>query len=149
MKISVVGIGNLLIGDDGVGIHAVQMLSSMSLPDHVEVHDADSNTFLLLEAIDGRDKAIIIDAYEKGEEPGTIEKFVIDPEALPDADIKLSLHDMDFFEGLRMGRTAEFKLPEEIVVIGVEPESLDAGMELSLKVKAALPKVIEEVKAEF
>jgi hydrogenase maturation protease len=149
MRISVVGIGNLLIGDDGVGIHAVEKLSSMKLPDHVEVHDADSNTILLLEAIEGRDKAIIIDAYEKGARPGTITKFVIDPEALPDADIKISLHDMGFFDGIRMGQTADVKLPKEIVVIGIEPGSLEAGMELSPEVKAALVKVIEEVKAEF
>jgi len=149
MRISVVGIGNLLIGDDGVGIHAVQKLSSMNLPDNVEVHDADSNTILLLEAIEGRDKAIIIDAYEKGDKPGTITKFVIDPENLPDADIKISLHDMGFFDGIRMGQTADVKLPKEIVVIGIEPGSLEAGMELSPKVKAALEKVIEEVKAEF
>ena len=149
MNISVVGIGNLLMGDDGVGIHAVEVLNSMVLPDHVEVHEADSNTFLLLEAIDGRDKAVIIDAYEDGEEPGTVKKFAIDPEKLPDADMKLSLHDMDFFDGLKMGRVADFKLPKEIVVIGVEPEKMEAGLELSPKVNAALPKVIEKVKSEF
>lgn len=149
MKISVVGIGNLLIGDDGVGIHAVEMLGSMNLPSHVEVHDADSNMFLLLEAIDGRDKAIIIDAYENGSEPGTIKKFVIDTDALPDTDIKLSLHDMGFFDGLKMGQTADIKLPKEIVVIGVEPERLEAGMELSSKIKAVLPKILDEVMAEF
>jgi hydrogenase maturation protease len=149
MRISVVGVGNLLIGDDGVGIHAVQMLESMDLPDHVEVFDADSNTFLLLEAIDGRDRAIVIDAYENGKEPGTVQKFKIDTKNLPDSDIKLSLHDMDFFEGLKMGETADIKLPKEIVVIGVEPGSLEAGMELSPDVKAVLPEIIDKIKEEF
>jgi hydrogenase maturation protease len=149
MKISIVGIGNLLMGDDGVGIHAVQLLNSMSLPEHVEVHDCDTNAFLLLEAIDGKDKAIIIDAYKNGGEPGTIKRFVIDPENLPEGDMKLSLHDMDFFEGLKMGLIADFKLPKEIVVIGVEPERMEVGVELSPKVKAALPKIIERVKAEL
>jgi hydrogenase maturation protease len=149
MRISVVGIGNLLIGDDGVGIHAVEKLSSMNLPSHVEVHDADSNAILLLEAIDGRDKAIIIDAYETGAAPGTIKEFIVDTDALPESDVKLSLHDMGFFDGIRMGQTAGIKLPKEIVVIGVEPGSLEGGMELSPKVEEALPKVIEKVKAEF
>jgi hydrogenase maturation protease len=56
---------------------------------------------------------------------------------------------MDFFDGLKMGRIADFKLPKEIVVIGVEPENVGAGTELSPKVNAALPMVIEKVKSEF
>ena len=149
MKISVVGIGNLLIEDDGVGIHAVQKLSEMELPEHVEVHDADSNTSLLLEAIDGCDKAVIIDAYESGEEPGTVKRFLIDTRDPPELDIKLSLHDMDFFDAIRMGRAAKYSLPDTVVIIGVEPGSLEAGLELSPKVKAVLPEVIEKIKEEF
>ncbi len=46
---------------------------------------------------------------ESGEEPGTVKKFVIDTKALPDTDIKLSLHDMDFFDAIRMGQSAEYE----------------------------------------
>lgn len=149
MKISIAGIGNLLMGDDGVGIHAVEILNSMSLPDHVEVFDCDSNTNLLLEAITGRDKAVIIDAYENGDEPGTITRLEIDPSDLPESDLKLSLHDMGFFEGMRFGLVAGYAIPKEVVVIGIEPESMACEIELSPKVKEALPRVIEKVISEI
>ena len=72
-----------------------------------------------------------------------------DTGALPDSDIKLSLHDMGFYEAIRMGQSAEYDIPKDIVVIGVEPGNLEGGMELSPEVGAALQKVLEEVKSEF
>lgn len=69
-KIAVIGVGNLIMKDDGIGIRIVQELQRIELPPNVEVQDADTNAFVALEYMDGKDKAIIVDAYKGGEKAG-------------------------------------------------------------------------------
>jgi len=145
-KIAVVGIGNLLLKDEGVGIHVIEELKKKKLSSNVETYDCATRAFLVLESIDQKDKAIIIDAYKGDKEPGTIYKFRFDKN-LPYSDIKLSLHDMDFIDVLKLEHG--YKLPPEIVIIGVEPESLEFGLELSPKLQKAMPKIIDEVLKEI
>ncbi|MBI5253450.1 MAG: hydrogenase maturation protease [Euryarchaeota archaeon] len=143
-KVAIIGVGNSIMRDDGVGIHTVQELQKIKLPGNVEVQDADTNAFAVLECMDGKDKAIIIDAYRGGREPGTIYKFKFTPDS---SNIKLSLHDIDFTDALKSGRHA-YRLPPDIVIIGVEPEVIEFGLELSPRVQKAIPNVIEEVLKE-
>lgn len=143
-KVVIVGVGNLIMRDDGVGIHVVQELQKVRLPENVEVRDADTNAFIALEYMDNKDKAIIIDAYRGGREPGTIYKFRLAPDS---SNIKLSLHDLDFIDALKSGKHA-YRLPPEIVIIGVEPEVIEPGLELSQRVQKAIPEVIETVLKE-
>jgi len=65
MKIAVMGIGNILLMDGGIGIHVIEELKGMDLPEGVEVFDCDTDPFLDLESMDGVDKAIIVDAYRE------------------------------------------------------------------------------------
>lgn len=145
-RIAVVGIGNLLLKDEGIGIHVIEELKKKKLYSNVETYDCATRAFLVLESIDQKDKAIIIDAYKGNKGPGTIYKFRFDKN-LPYSDIKLSLHDMDFIEMLRLEHG--YKIPPEIVIIGVEPESLEFGLELSPKLQKAMPKIIDEVFREI
>lgn len=147
-KIVIIGIGNLVMGDDGIGIHVVEALSKEDLPPQVSVFDCATRAFDVLEHMDGAVKAVIVDAYKKNSAPGTIYRFCFDPAGdIMEESFNLSLHDINFADALRAGRGI-YRLPPEIVIIGVEPGLLDWGIGLSEGVKCALPRIIEAVKAE-
>lgn len=148
-RIAVIGVGNLLMGDDGVGIHVVWELEKLDLPANVGVYDAMTNSFMVLEYMDGVDKAIIIDAYKGGKKPGSIHKLKFDPDTFEYQDrVELSLHDMDFIDALRSGREA-YTYPREIVVVGVEPEDVSLSTELSETLEEAVPAIIKTVLEEL
>ncbi len=148
-RVAIIGVGNLLMGDDGVGIHVARELEKIDLPANVDVYDAMTNSFMVLEYMDGAEKAIIIDAYKGGRKPGSIYRIRFDPEALRYADrVELSLHDMDFIDALNSGREA-YTYPGEIIILGVEPERVSLNTELSPTLKKAMPEIIKTVLAEI
>ncbi len=148
-KIVIIGVGNLLMGDDGIGIHVVESLRKEKLPENVRVFDAETRAFDALEYMDGCDKAVIVDAYKKGGAPGSIYRFTFDPSTdVLDESFNLGMHDINFVDALRAGRGI-YKLPAEIVIIGVEPEILECRLGLSFKLNDAIPNLIEAVKLEL
>ncbi len=147
-KIVIIGVGNLLMGDDGIGIHGVEALRHEALPSNVAVFSAETRAFDALEYMDGCDKAVIVDAYRKGGAPGSIYRFTFDPAGEIDETFNLSMHDINFIDALRAGRDT-YKLPKEIVIIGVEPEVLECRLGLSSKLNNAIPEIIEAIKSEF
>ncbi len=147
-KIVIIGVGNMLMGDDGIGIHAVEALRHEALPSNVAVFSAETRAFDALEYMDGCDKAVIVDAYRKGGAPGSIYRFMFDPAGEIDESFNLSMHDINFVDALKAGRGI-YKLPEEIVIIGVEPEILECRLGLSSKLNDAIPNVVEAVKSEL
>lgn len=148
-KIVIIGVGSLLMGDDGIGIHAAEALRYEALPSNGQVFSAETRAFDVLEYMDGCDKAVIVDAYRKGGAPGSIYRFTFDPASdVLDESINLSMHDINFIDVLRAGKGI-YKLPSEIVIIGVEPEVLECRLGLSSKLNNALPEIIEAVKSEI
>lgn len=148
-KISVIGIGNLLMGDDGVGIRVIEVLKQEELPSNVSVFDGATRAFDVLEYMEGRDKAVIVDAFKKNGPPGSIYRFSFDPEiGIPDESLNLSMHDINFLDALKVSKGI-YKIPPEIVIIGIEPEILEFSYELSSKLKIAIPRIINKVKLEF
>ncbi len=148
-KIVIIGVGNLLMGDDGMGIHAVEALRHEALPSNVVIFSAETRAFDALEYMDGSDKAVIVDAYKKGGVPGSIYRFTFDPSSdVLDESINLSMHDINFVDALRAGRGI-YKLPKEIVILGIEPEVLECRLGLSFKLNDAIPNVVEAVKSEL
>ncbi len=135
----ILGIGNLLLKDEGVGVHAVRLLEEKGVPEGVEVVDGGTLGFDLLGIFEGTDKVVVIDALRGGGEPGTIYK--VRPEDLKeDKRQPLSLHQIGFLEVMEMARLLGFET--EVVIIGVEPKEIDWGLELSSEVKGKLQKVI-------
>jgi hydrogenase maturation protease len=148
-KIVIIGVGNLLMGDDGIGIHAAEALLHENLPSNVAVFSAETRAFDVLEYMDDSDKAVIVDAYKKGGAPGSIYRFTFDPASdILDESMNLSMHDINFIDVLRAGKGI-YKLPAEIVIIGVEPDVLECRLGLSDKLNDALPEIIEAVKSEL
>ena len=147
-NISIIGIGNSIMGDDGVGIHAVMKLREMKFQPGIEVFDAGTDAFYALEAMDGKDKAIILDACKGNNAPGTLYRFLCNPLHGKWAPaFRLSMHGMNFMDV--MITSGALKLPHEIVLLGVETEMIDWSTELSPKVKVALPALIDMVLREL
>ncbi len=144
----VIGIGNPLRGDDGVGVRAVESLRGC-LPDGVDLVEGMIYSPDLLPYLEGREKAVFIDAIDAGEEPGAVFRFSPREVRQERGSPSLSLHDFGLYELIASAELLE-QCPEEITVIAVQVKSLEAGTELSPEVEKALPHVrrlvLEEVE---
>ncbi len=148
-RIVIIGVGNLLMGDDGIGIHTALALMKEELPGNVEVFDAATRAFDVLEYMDGAEKAVLVDAIRNNGEPSSIYRFRFDPgKVIQDEAFNLSMHDINFLDALKAGREI-YDLPSEIVIIGVEPQTLECGMGLSSRLNSMLPVIIDSVKSEL
>ncbi|RLI85321.1 MAG: hydrogenase maturation protease [Archaeoglobales archaeon] len=140
-KIVVVGIGNLLLGDEGFGIRVVEELRKLKLPENVEVHDGGTLGLQILNFLDNADFAIIVDVVKAKGKPGQLFVFEInDAKSKP----MLSMHDLDLVKAVEIGKFA-YNLPKKIVVVGVEPEKIEESLELSEGVRKAIPKAVSKV----
>jgi hydrogenase maturation protease len=146
-NILILGIGNILLKDEGIGVHVVNKLKEMSFPDNVEVLDGGTAGLDLVDFIAGYKKLIVIDAVTTGDKPGTIyrlteENLDIKPKAI------MSFHDIDFLDALHMSDVMKEK-PEEIIVIGIEPKDMSDGIDLSPEIEERIPRIIEIVMEEL
>lgn len=146
-KIVVLGVGNELLSDEGIGVHVAKELQKENiLPPEVEVLEGGTDGFGLINIITETDRLIVIDSLKGGSEPGTIYKFDIeDAPGTPDL-FKTSVHQIGILEVINLSSLIG-KTPET-TVIGVEPKCISAGMELSPEIQAKIPRVIELVKEE-
>jgi len=141
-RVLVLGVGNSLLTDDGVGVHAVARLrQEPAVPPGVTILDAGTLSFSLLPALEHTDALIAIDAARDGRQPGEVR--VCEGE---EADRFLqrdgrSVHEVGLSDLLDMARLSG-QLPGRRVLIGVEPQVVDWGLELSAPVAAALPHCV-------
>ncbi len=144
-KTLVVGMGNLIYRDEGVGVHVIEEMKKMELPPHVELLDIGTSTLDLIAYLDGVRKLIVIDAMKAGQTPGTL--YRCRPEdLLPKEEGPVSLHEIGLLETLVIAKKKGLEI--DAVVIGVEPKVFDWGMELSKEVKDRLPEIIDAVLKE-
>lgn len=141
-KLLILGIGNFLMGDEAVGVHAVKQFEDMKLPEGVEVLDGGTGAFYLMSYFESYPKVILIDATMDGNPPGHIK--LITPKFASDFPKALSTHDVglkDLLESLEiLGR-----LPE-IFLYTISIQKIDhMKLELSPEVEAALPVVKKKV----
>lgn len=143
----VMGLGNLLLSDEGFGIHVYRALQEAGdLPGNAELFEAGTAALDALQGLGLVDKLVAIDAVKGGGEPGDIYRFT--PEDIKSSKkITTSLHQLSFLEALKLAALTD-RAPKEVVVIGVEPKKLGFGMELSPEIAAKMPRVIELVKEQ-
>jgi hydrogenase maturation protease len=145
-RIVVIGVGNLLQRDEGIGIHAIQALEKIDLPTDVKLVDGGTSPDLIAYTRAG-DKMIIIDCAKAGGQPGDVYRFK--PEDLKAGKGTLtSAHEMGVAENLNLMSLAGNK-PKDVVIIGIEPAEIDWGMELSDTLKKRLPELIKVVLKEI
>ncbi|MBP1712223.1 MAG: hydrogenase maturation protease [Deltaproteobacteria bacterium] len=139
-RILVVGLGNLLLRDDGVGVHAVRALREKPLP---RILCAEVGTAVLdsLHLLSWADKVLAIDAMAAGSKPGTVYSFGVMDVAENRA--PASLHELGLLSALRF---LPRKTKTEIRILGIEPEIIEYGLELTPAVRQALPRVTQAAK---
>jgi len=143
----ILGIGNILLRDEGLGVRTVESMTKMDLPDNIELIDGGTAGAGLIDIIADRKKIIIIDCMNAKTSPGTISRLTIDDLADNSEDM-LSLHEFGLLEALKIAEQLNCS-PEEVIVFGIQPESITPGLELSEKIKAAIPVVIEMISDEI
>lgn len=148
----VLGVGNLLLTDEGFGIHVIQELQNrreeLGIDSDVQLMDGGTLGLDLLHYIEGLDKLIIIDVVNGGTDPGTIFKFT--PKDIETETVrKLSLHQITLMDVLGMAKDID-KEPKETVIVAIQPKDIENwGMELSEELKAKIPKIIKIVLDEL
>lgn len=146
----VIGMGNPLLSDDGVGIHVAREVGA-AIGDRagVEVCELGVGGIRLMEAMAGFDRAYVVDAIVTGRHaPGTIMPFSLDQFVTTKNTI--STHDTDLATALEMGRMAGIHLPQEVRIWGVEAEDVDIfSEELTPRVAAAVPEMVTSILREL
>jgi hydrogenase maturation protease len=143
-KILIAGIGNLLLTDEGIGVHIVQELSRLKLPENVELADIGTASFDLLTFMQGKDKVIIIDALASDDKPGTL--YHLSPEDLISGERKLltSLHQFGILQVLNLIKQKDQKT--EVVIFGIVPKDYQTyGTSLTPELEKALPEIIQKI----
>ena len=120
-KITILGVGNELLCDEGVGIHVIKEIQERNLPPEIDIIEGGTDGFGLLNIITSCDHLIVIDSLKGGGSPGSIYRFHID----------------------------DAPNTPETIVIGVEPKNLKTGMHLSPEIKKKIPRIIELVLDEI
>lgn len=148
-NIAVLGLGNILLGDEGVGVHAVNTLKcSYELPENVRVIDGGTMGLDLLPFIEGMDKVLVVDAVNFNKEPGSIE--VIEDRDIPSfISSKLSIHQIGLPDILLASRLIG-TMPPKIALIGIQPKTMETGLEMSdvvsMKLETLLNVIIEKLR---
>lgn len=149
-RILVMGVGNPLMRDDGIGPRVVELLrSGYSFPDNVDVVDAGTMSFMILDLFRDIDQLIVIDAIQGTEHPaGTV--LILTPEEIAPNQVKHSLHDTRLVDVLQAAELMGYT--PKTVAIGVQIESIeDWVLELSPACDAAVPiaaaAVLEQLEA--
>ena len=144
-KIAVVGIGNSLLTDDGVGIHALERFAENNSDEHVFCLDGGTVGLALLDRLSGLDGLVVLDAMKLGARPGTV---VVLTGAEMDAHLRKqhgSVHEVglsDLMDALRL----RGDLPERRALIGIEPQEMGWGTWPTTAVAAALPEACGEAR---
>jgi len=146
-SVLILGLGNPLRGDDGVGCRLVEELARRELPPGVQVLDGGAAGLDLLDLVEGWGRVVIVDAAEMGRMPGEIVRFTPADVRLASAPDPFSLHHAGLSEALALADALGRALPE-MVIFGVQPASVGWGEELSPAVEAALPALIATVLEE-
>jgi hydrogenase maturation protease len=143
--VAVIGVGNSLRHDDGAGLEVVRRLRDRAQAGGIAVHEHEGEPLALLEVWEGADGVLLVDAIRGGGEPGSF--LCLDVSAAPVPERlrgSTSTHAIGLGEAIELGR-ALGRLPERLLLFGVEGSRFDAGRGLSEEVGAAVEMLAEEV----
>lgn len=140
MNILVLGVGNLLLSDESIGVHVINQLENEYVfPDGVELVDGGTAGMELLDYIAKREHVIIVDAVLTGDEPGTV--VILKDDDVPALfNNKVSPHQLGLSDLLGALKLTE-ESPENIFLVGIVPESVEPGLEMTDTVSKTIPTV--------
>lgn len=141
-SILILGVGNYLMGDEGVGVHLIQEMARRTLPDYVDILDGGTGGFLLLNCFEAYRTVIFVDATMDGKEAGTIN--LIRPKFASDFPTALSVHDVGLKDMIEAVYLTNLHPDIHLFTISVE-EITPMTVALSSKVAAAIPSAIDQI----
>jgi hydrogenase maturation protease len=146
-NVLILGVGNLLLTDDGFGVHVINELRNIPFPPNVTLIEAGIVSHQLIPDLHEADFLIFIDAVEAGDTPGSIFRFR--PEDMRFmSQLKTSLHEMSLMDVLMMTELTGNR--PEAIIIAVQPkDTKNCSLELNPEIRAVVPKVIDLVIEEL
>lgn len=144
--ILILGLGNLLLQDEAVGIEVIRELERAGLPEGVRCLDGGTLSFTLAAPIAESSGLIVVDAARLNAAPGEIRVFEGEQMDKRLDSVANSVHEVGLSELLDMARLTD-DLPERRALVGIEPEVVDWGETLTPKLRQSIPRAVQEVKA--
>lgn len=144
----VIGLGNPLRGDDGVGMRIADLLTRRALPDGVEVAHGGTGGLELVNLMEGWPRVIVVDAAEVGQAPGGFVRFALDEAHLVGGDQHLSIHAAGLRDAVLLAEVLGV-LPDEVIIYGIQPAALEWNESLSPQVEAAIPAILSSILEEL
>ena len=149
-NIALLGLGNILLKDEGVGVHIVKSVEKKyQFSPPISIIDGGTSGSDILPIFEDNQKILIVDAVNFGKDPGYIE-MLQDDEILAQLTTKLTMHHIGLADVLSSVKLLEY-VHDEICLVGVQPEIIDTGLELSELLESQLHKfesvVIEKLQS--
>jgi hydrogenase maturation protease len=147
-KTLVLGLGNVIMGDEGVGVHVVRALEKLELPANVECLDGGTGGFILLEPLQSADHIILIDATDDGNEPGTVTRTT--PHFSKDYPPTLTAHDIgvkDLLDAFYMQSGEREVVLYAIAIDPKQPISMELSSACARGAEEAVRRIHEELTA--
>jgi hydrogenase maturation protease len=145
-KLLVLGVGNILLKDEGIGVHAVRTFWEEKWPDSVDFIDGGTFTQDLFYLFQEYEHIVVLDVVKGGREPGTIYRLA-EKDLRDNPQQSLSLHDIDLLDSLKMAEMVGNR--PELTVIGIEPHTLDWDLEMTPTLQAAFPGFVQTARKEI
>jgi len=146
-RLLILGVGNTLMKDDGIGVYTAQELKKSRLPRGVKVLDAGTMGPGLIDLMREAAKVIFLDAVEMGKKPGTVARLTAE-ELRPAADdTSYSLHEIRLPQVLQLAFS--LGISPEVVIFGMQPKEIGLGNTLTPPLKKAIPNMVESVLREI
>ena len=144
---AIIGMGNPLMSDEGIGIHVIAWLQQTILADRTDILDLGTSGMRALHELEGRDMVVFVDCALMGTEPGTIRRFTPEDVETRKIQPRLSLHEGDLLNTIALARRLG-TAPERIVIFGIEPKTIDPGETLSPALAARLDQYVATIRDE-
>lgn len=149
-RVLIAGIGNILLGDDGVGPYVVRLLdSTYSFDEGVELEDLGTPALDFIDHIAGLDGLILVDSVDNGKAPGTITLYRREDLIRTASPVRMDTHSPAIAESLLAADVFFGMPPREVLLVGITAESYGAGCSLSNAVQAAVGSAEQHVLAEL
>lgn len=143
----ILGIGNILLQDEGIGVRIIEALRQQTLPPHIELVDGGTAGADLLDILADRQTVLIVDAAQSSEPPGTLLKFS-PQDLLPQEQGALSLHELAIPQTLEMARLLGVA-PQNVMIFGIVPETIAPGTEPSPTLRQKMPFYVRIILDEL
>lgn len=149
MNILIFGAGNLILSDEGFGVHFVNyMAEHYLLPENVELYDGGTLGIMVTHKFEEADKVFLVDIVDAPGKPGEIHRYKKEDIMLNKIPVKMSPHQIGIQEMLLISEMRG-ACPDDLTFFGIIPESLEPGNELSPALQAGLAQIARLVAAEL